>query len=214
MSTSGTYSVTVTDTNNCAATSSQVVTVLSLPTITANAVNDSNCLSTTVGISASGGLTYDWSPGNTLSDSLSASPTAGPVVTTTYTVVGTSAGGCSNTSSVTITVIGNPSVPTISKSNDTLYCSTTENTYQWYRVGTGIIPGATNQYYRYTVNGDYYVQVFNPQGCFTSSVLFTVLDIGINELNGSVYANAYPNPVTNELTLDLNIITLSDVKII
>lgn len=209
---SGTYSVTVTDTNGCAAISSQVVTVLPLPTINAGA-DDSTCLSTNINLAATGGASYIWHPGTSLSDSTIVNPIAGPVLTTTYTVIGTSAGGCVNTDSVTITVLGNPGVPTISKSNDTLYCSATGVSYQWYSVSLGLLPGETNQYFQYTVNGNYYCQITNALGCSTTSVPFTVFDIGIEELNGLSLMNVYPNPATDAISLDLNFAKAQSIQI-
>lgn len=212
VSTSGTYSVTVTDTNGCSATSSQVVTVLTQPAIDAGS-NDSTCLSTNINLMASGGLSYVWHPGNSLSDSTIVNPVAGPTVTTTYTVIGTASGGCTNIDSVTVTVLGNPAVPVIVKANDTLICSASATAYQWYLVGTGAIAGATNSFYVYTVNGNYYVEVFNAQGCSTVSTMFGVIDIGIDEMDQQAVLNVYPNPANNELTLEISLSKSSAVKI-
>jgi hypothetical protein len=57
-----------------------------------------------VGLSASGALTYAWTPGMGLDDSTSATPMAYPPGTLTYYVTGTSINGCSQTDSVVLHV--------------------------------------------------------------------------------------------------------------
>ncbi len=199
---SGTYTVTVTNIYGCSSTASQTVTVYNLPPIDAG-LNDSTCLSVNIGLQASGGVSYIWHPGSSLSDSTIANPIAGPVLTTTYTVIGTDVGGCQNTDSVTITVLGNPSLPSIVKGNDTLYCTPASYAaYQWYLNGSPI-SGATNANYVYTQNGTYYVEVFNTLGCSSVSTTISVNDVGINEISSTLKANVYPNPANQELNIDL-----------
>lgn len=211
ISTSGTYTVTVTNGGGCSAIATQTVTVFALPPINAGA-DDSTCLSTNATLNATGGVSYVWHPGATLSDSTIAGPMAGPTVTTTYTVVGTASGGCTNTDMVTITILGNPALPSLSINHDTLFCSGTYTAYQWYLNGVAI-PGATNQYYNFLVNGNYYVQVFNALGCSTSSTVTVINNVGINENSNAISLDVYPNPTTNDLTLAFNLTRSSDVKI-
>jgi hypothetical protein len=162
---------------------------------------------------ASGGISYIWHPGATLSDSTIANPVAGPTTSTCYWVVGTASGGCSNTDTVCITVLGNPALPTIVKGGDTLYCSpATYASYQWYLGGTPIA-GATGSYYHYTVNGNYYVQVFNAFGCSSSSAIFTVSDVGISEFSDGSLMSIYPNPTSGNLTIDLDMKGASEMKL-
>ena len=211
VSTSGTYTVNVTNGSGCSAMATQTVTVFALPPINAGP-DDSTCLSVNIPLSASGGASYVWHYGATLSDSTIANPMAGPTVTTTYTVVGTAAGGCSNTDAVTITVLGNPPLPTVSRVIDTLYCSPAYSGYQWYFNGV-LIPGATGQTYTYSMNGTYYVQVYNALGCSTTSVTITINDVGIAENTNSIQLEVYPNPTSNDVTLEFNLAKQSDVKI-
>jgi hypothetical protein len=60
--------------------------------------------STVIGAASVVGITYKWDPTTALSNPTVANPTAKPTKTATYTVTATNAGGCSSTSSVTITV--------------------------------------------------------------------------------------------------------------
>jgi uncharacterized delta-60 repeat protein len=210
VTTSGTYSVTVTDTNGCSAGSSQSVTVIPLPAINASA-DDSTCLSTNVNISASGGSSYVWHPGTSLSDSTIAAPVAGPVVSTTYTVIGTSAAGCVNSDTVRITVLGNPALPMITKSHDTLF-STPAFSYQWYHNGSPI-PGAINQTHVYIVNGIYYVEVTNAQGCSTVSTTMSINDVSVDEMELASSLNVYPNPASDEFNIEMDLTGTGNVKI-
>lgn len=212
VSASGTYSVLVSNGVGCSSSASQTVTVVTLPAIDAG-LNDSTCLSTNIQLGASGGISYVWHPGATLSDSTIFNPIAGPTLTTTYTVVGTASGGCSNVDSVTITVLGNPSVPTIARGTDTLYCLAAATTYQWYLNGSPI-PGATSQNYIFTVNGTYYVEVSNAQGCTTVSTTITVSDVSVHDLSASESnLMVYPNPFNDQFTVEFNIDQTEQLKV-
>lgn len=104
-STQTTYTVTGTDVNGCVSTSSVTIDVYLLPTITATASPSTICNGFSSTLTANGGATYSWNPGN-----LTGAPVVTPNANTTYTVVGTDAAGCSNTTTVSITVLTPPSV--------------------------------------------------------------------------------------------------------
>ncbi|OCX54688.1 hypothetical protein BEL04_10715 [Mucilaginibacter sp. PPCGB 2223] len=104
----GTYTVKAIAASGCYGTAS--VTVGVHPQFTVSAGKDTTiCKGRSVTLHATGGISYSWSPGKTLSDSTSANPTATPADTTTYTVTGTSANGCTSKGMVTI---GVPKAPT------------------------------------------------------------------------------------------------------
>jgi len=112
------YVVTVTDVNSCVNMDSVTITVNPLPIITTN--NDTAvCVGSCAQLTAFGGVSYVWSPTTGLSNSTIANPVACPLVTTTYTVTGTDAFGCSDTSSVTVTI--NP-LPTVDAGNNQPIC--------------------------------------------------------------------------------------------
>jgi uncharacterized delta-60 repeat protein len=209
--TTGTYSVTISNGTGCASNASIGVTVFSLPTIDAG-LNDSICLSDNANLMATGGASYVWSPSGSLSDPNIANPVAGPTSTTTYTVVGTSAAGCQSTDSVTVYIVANPGVPSISRGSDTLYCSPSASAYQWYLNGSAIA-GATNSFYVFTANGNYYVEVFNSFGCSTVSTITTISDVGVEELGALSLMEVYPNPTEDMITLELNAAKASDLKL-
>jgi len=103
---SGTYLVTVTNSEGCSNTASTSVIVNPTPIIITNAFPDTLCFGENSVISASGTYIYSWS--HNLGSG--ASKTVTPTATTTYTVTGTSTEGCTGTATVIVTV--NP-LPTI-----------------------------------------------------------------------------------------------------
>lgn len=123
-STTTNYVVTGTDANGCTDTAQVTVAVVAKPSINAG-LNRSICPGDTVLLTASGGVSYVWTPGGTLSCTTCASPIAKPSVTTRYTVTGTAASGCSDTASVLVTV--NP-IPVLSISGTLAICANSGTT--------------------------------------------------------------------------------------
>ncbi len=97
-STNTTYTLTVND--GCrTATSVITITVNPLPTISIVASPSVVCpTSPSSTLTASGGATYTWQPGNIIGNPITVNPTS----TTIYTVTGTDANGCSNSAQVTV----------------------------------------------------------------------------------------------------------------
>lgn len=93
----------------CSTTDSVTIAVNPLPQIDAG--NDSSlCIGNSIQLQASGGVSYQWQPANSLNDSLVADPLATPAATTQYTVTGTDANGCSDTDQVNIIVFALPQI--------------------------------------------------------------------------------------------------------
>lgn len=149
--TTTTYTVTGQDAGGCTATDQVTVTVNATPA--ANAGPDQTiCAGQSVTLTASGISNPVWTNG--VVDGQSFTPTA----TTTYTVNGTSAGGCPGTDDVTITVTP---LPAVSAGNDITICAGAQatltgsgaTTYTWNNnVSNGVpfTPAATTTY---TVTG-------------------------------------------------------------
>jgi gliding motility-associated-like protein len=148
-----TYTVTGTDANGCSNTDQVNVTVNPLPIIDAGA-DQIVCDGESVTLNGSGAVSYVWDNG--ITDGVSFVPVLG---TTTYTVTGTDANGCSNTDQVDVTV--NP-LPVVDAGADQTLCdgeSVTLNgsgavSYVWdngITDGVSFVPpiGATT----YTVTG-------------------------------------------------------------
>lgn len=107
VTTSGNYSVTVT--NACGSGTSTVVpvTVFALPTVNASG-GGTICSGDSIQLTASGAQFYQWTPSSGLSNAFIANPMATPLSTTTYTVTGTDANGCTGSANVTVTVNPTP----------------------------------------------------------------------------------------------------------
>src|SRR5690606_30056171 len=104
--------------NGCMNTAQAVVNVNPLPTVTTSP-DVAICIGESSQLTATGGVTYAWSPAATLDNANIANPIATPTVTTTYTVTVTDANGCINTGTTTITV--NP-LPTVATSPNAAIC--------------------------------------------------------------------------------------------
>jgi hypothetical protein len=94
--TDATYTVTGTDANGCENTTVSTVSVNVLPTLVATTNNTLLCAGETATLSVTGADTYTWSTSENTADIA-----VNPVSTTTYTVEGTDANGCSNTTNIT-----------------------------------------------------------------------------------------------------------------
>ena len=99
---STTYTLTVTNSCGCTATATSAITVLPPPVI--NVPASAICNGTSAVLTASGALTYTWSPLTGLSATTGSSVNANPATTTTYTVTGTAVGGCTGSTTVVVSV--------------------------------------------------------------------------------------------------------------
>jgi len=165
-----TFTVTGTDVNGCTNTDQIIVTVDALPIVNATATSWIICAESSTSLSATGSLTYLWSDGQT------GTPiNVSPLVTTTYTMTGTNANGCTGTAVVIVIVNPLPTVntlgtATICEGNSTTLSSTGSLTYLWSDGQTGtpinVSPLVTTTY---TMTGT------DVNGCTgTSSVTVTV----------------------------------------
>jgi hypothetical protein len=165
----GTYTLTgANSANGCTATDQVVITVNPLPTVSAGN-NLQICAGTSVTLNGSGASAYTWNNG--ITNGVAFTPTA----TQTYTVTGTNSNGCSNTASVTVTIL--PGI-VVSAGPDQTVCAGTAvtlngfgaNSYSWNNNvsnGVSFIPTTTQTY---TVTGT------NGNGCAgTDDVTITVV---------------------------------------
>jgi hypothetical protein len=106
------YTVTGTDANGCENTAVSTVSINALPTVVAVTNNTLLCTGFTATLSASGANTYTWSTTENTSD-IAVSPT----VQTTYTVTGTDANGCENTTTITQDVDACTGIATVNNPN-------------------------------------------------------------------------------------------------
>jgi gliding motility-associated-like protein len=155
--TTTTYTVTGTGANGCTSTAQVTVTVNPSPTVTATAASPTICNGGNTTLTGSGATSYTWNPG-----ALTGSPvTVSPTTTTTYTVAGTAANGCTSTAQVTVTVLPSPTVTatasstTICSGGSTTLTGSGATTYTWNPgslTGTSVTVSPTTTT-TYTVSG-------------------------------------------------------------
>lgn len=164
-----TDSYTVTAFNGCTNTATTTIALIALPNIQAGLSQPSVCRGATVQIAAGGGVSYTVTP--TVPVNTAFSPTA----STTYTVRGTSAAGCTNSAVTSVTVFALPTVtasistPSICNGNTVMVSAGGAINYaiSSYTLETAISP---------TVSGTYTITGSDINAC-TNTATVTLLVI-------------------------------------
>lgn len=94
--------------NGCSKTDSAILTVFPKPVASVSFADTSICSGNTVQLLAGGGGSYSWQPAAGLSADDISNPAASPAVTTAYSVVVANINGCSDTATVTVTLVEKP----------------------------------------------------------------------------------------------------------
>lgn len=204
---SGNYTVVVTNTNNCSATSAPIaVTVNPLPMSVISYTSPITfCEGGAVVFTSadtSTNLSFQWSlNGTPISGANSYSDIA--YQPGSYTVKVTNGYGCSS-SSQPVTVVVNPlPSPTITRNGNGSFTSNPGYaTYQWYYNGQAI-SGANGDSIMPNQNGLYWVSVSDGNGCINTSPSMFVNNVGV----ASVLVNAeairlFPNPTQQFVYVD------------
>jgi gliding motility-associated-like protein len=172
--------LTVSSNDGCSDTARHNINILPKPVINAAATPAVICLGNSTTLSAGGGITYQWSPEQDLSNPQVAGPTASPKINTTYTVSVTDANGCNNTDEVSIRV-AQPF--TIQATPDTIICLghvlplrvSGADHYVWQGPG---LDNAGSQFPHATIkelgNFTYQVTGYDADGCFTHDTSLVV----------------------------------------
>jgi gliding motility-associated-like protein len=174
------YTVTGTDANGCKDTSTVTVTVNALPNVTSSATSTSICVGSSTTLKGSGASSFTWDNGVT--DNIAFNPTA----TKIYTVTGTDANGCKDTSTVTVTVNALPNVTSFATSSSICIGSSTTlkgsgaSSFTWDNGVTDNIEFNPTSTKTYTVTGT------DANGCKdTSTVTVTVNALPTVKVNGA-----------------------------
>jgi Zn-dependent metalloprotease len=190
----------VSATNNCG-TASEDVEVVVNPLPNANAGQDQTiCEEETATLTASGGDSYVWDTQETTSE-IEVEPSGN----TNYSVTVTDANGCVATDDVNVFVNPLPSQPEISVGGSGL-TSTLGNSYQWYLDGTPI-ENAIDQDYEPTQTGEYTVEIFDANGCSSTSGPYSWIAVGIDE--NEIGLEVYPIPFSSEFNINSSVPFLS-----
>ncbi len=150
------YTVTGTNALGCPGTETVNLVVNPIPVLTITPASSSICAFSSTTLTASGATNYTWNPGGTTGSVI----TAGPSSTTTYTILGASAAGCTAQANANLTVVPVPTLATIASptavciGNSSTLSATGASSYTWSTGGTGsavvVTPTVTTVY---TVTG-------------------------------------------------------------
>ena len=194
-STTTTYSVVVND--GCGYSDSALVNVnvFTSPTVVINPDSQWVCPNGSANLTASGAVSYTWSPAATLSSTTGATVVASPLANTDYTVIGTDANSCTDTATANISIYPNPVINPINAAvcpGDSILLtantSVAGSTFLWSN-------GATTQtiYVQPLVTTTYSVVVTYPNACTqtiqTSVQVYNQSNISITLSNPSVCPN-------------------------
>ncbi|MDB4285791.1 gliding motility-associated C-terminal domain-containing protein [bacterium] len=150
-----------------------------LPVVTVS--NDTAiCIGQNTPFLATGGTSYAWAPGGTLSNAGIANPTATPGATTTYVVTATDANTCQDTDSVQVTI--NP-LPIVFAGNDTTKCgnigvplnATGAVTYVWTPIVGLSNPNIANPIANPNATTLYTVTGTDANGCVNTDQINVIL---------------------------------------
>jgi gliding motility-associated-like protein len=146
------------------------VNVYSQPTATIVATTDTVCSGAGVSLMANGGVGYSWNTGS-LSDSIFVTP----FIDSTFSVIVSSAFGCLDTASISITALSNPVPPVITTSSNVICNNGTTQIFSSIPNGINWNPSSsTNDTLIVSTPGTYTVTYSDLNGCTsTSTVVIT-----------------------------------------
>jgi serine protease len=187
------------------------VTVNAKPTIGATSSVPEICTGGSTVLTATGAVSYTWSPTTALTPTTGAVVTANPTSTTLYTVTGTAANGCQNSSFVEVVLkptpvasmtLGSPTVCVGTPLTFDGSLSTNVDDFAWtFTSGTPGTSTATGGTISYSAAGTYPISLLVTNVC------------GTNTATGSVTVNANPTPTfsfaTDTVCVTAGIIALS-----
>lgn len=195
------YSVTVTDSAGCTASSNTLtLSLYNQPQLTAGSAL-SSCFGDTVlltSVALTPGCSFMWQPSAYISQPAQAQTQAWPPQgVTTFTVIAVTPQGCADTAFQLVTIHALPPVPVITQNGPQLFSSAATGN-QWYLNGQPV-NGATDSVYTPLQNGSYSVMVSDSNGCTSFSAPYQVLNTGSTTVSEISETLIWPNPASNEL---------------
>ncbi len=214
VTTSGTYTVMVTNTDGCSSTSNAInVSVSNSPVPTINSTATSACEGETITLTSSTADTYFWSNGAT-------TQTIDVTANGTFTVITTNTNACNGVGTSSPITLAFGAVPTavaaFTTSGTVVTFTNTSSgatTYSW-DFGDQTNSSASNPVHAFAGNGTYTVVLTATNGnCSDTTHLTVVLSVGIEELETIGQAILYPNPAQNEVNVGVYLNETTEVSI-
>lgn len=131
------YTVSGADAGGCTATNTVQVDVAASVSLTLTPTTASICPGQSVTLTAAGAASYTWSPSASLSAASGSTVSASPPATTVYTVVGSNASGCLDSTTATVNLGGvisisvTPASATICPSSSVTLSASGATSYTW-----------------------------------------------------------------------------------
>jgi hypothetical protein len=203
----GTYKVSITDANGCSKKFSFTVDIAPGPiemdvetTIENASCAGNDGIIQLVVLGEHGPYKYQWSNGGK-------GPRLNGLEEVVYAVKITDIHGCYSKKTFTVNQDPGLAKPQIMQSDNSLFIEEIVASYQWFKDGE-IIEGATSQVLEIKAPGSYSVQIYNKQGCSTSSDNFEASDPRpfARSLDPSLTFQQfefYPNPVIVDMQVEM-----------
>jgi hypothetical protein len=209
-------------TTGCVGLGTQVINVRQSPSLIAFAIPPIVCVGKSANVSAQGATNYNWNNG--LNGSLIS---VSPNTTTSYTVIGSLANGCSNSVAVTVSINTLPlintgiSKTTACKDEEFGLSATGASSYLWTsNLSSNLLQGSNvTTALPTTGNAIYTVTGTDANGCVNTATISLTINActGLNNLSKSeLNVSLYPNPTNGVLSIEFqqagnNSISISDV---
>lgn len=193
----------------CTATLNQVITVNPSPSVLVFANKQTICAGESVFLTAMGASNYTWSSSPSSNNVI----TASPLTTTTYSVWGANAYGCSKMATQVINVNALPTVSASSSAPNQMcvgerqtLSATGAAAFTWVSNTSNIVQSGSNISINPTSTSVYTVTGTDINGCSNVATITQVVDpctgISKNLASGSSL-NVYPNPGSGEYTVEI-----------
>ncbi len=215
------YQVVGTNTlTGCTSTVNQSILVNPTPNIVLFTNKYAICAGQSVNLTALGGVSYTWSGSSSNANMISVSP----LTSTTYTVSGANAFGCTKMATQAITV--NP-LPTISASSarpsqicvgeSVVLTATGGSSFSWISNTSSSILSGANVNVSPSTTTNYTVTGTDINGCSNVATLTQVVDActGLSEAAAAAGFNVYPNPSSGAFVVEsLNNINGAQIEVV
>jgi len=211
----GSYAVTVTDANLCEYVYDNIIIETAASNAWASASNTLVCPGDEVQLLASDGFAYNWTAIDGLSGTNMANPTAIVYETTTYEVFVQTPDGCEDVAYVTVETMPapNPSISVfdtnicVGESVQLIAIEASGATFSWEPANELVNPSSNAPIASPSETTTYTLTATSYEGCSsTTTITIAVEDctsIGIEDASENVMLTVYPNPATDELSVQL-----------